>query len=443
MKTKPHKILSQNAFIDARSTEVYAETRTLLARRKRNFGASSVLFYRTPLHIVRAEGIWMIAADGRRYLDAYNNVPSIGHSHPRVVEAIAAQATKISVSTRYLQDVIEQYAERLKATLPKALSNLVLTCTGSEANDLAMRIARSATGGRGFVVTETAYHGNTTAVTEISPAVFTRAGTPRHVRLVAPPSRAAHGEDIAGGFAAAVGAAIASLERARIPFAGLICDSIFSSDGVYADPPGFIKKAVKTARAAGGLFIADEVQPGFARTGDHMWGFGRHGVTPDIVTLGKPMGNGYPMAGLAVRPKQLTAFCDDVGYFNTFGGNPVAAAAGLAVLDVIAEEGMQENARLIGAALRDRLAALASRFPIIAEVRGAGLFIGVELRNPDDPTRLDSDTATRICNGMRDQGVLIGSAGRYGNVLKIRPPLCMKIEHVDFLIDALEKTLGE
>ena len=308
MAAKTQRILSLNAYAGARSAKLDADTREMLARRKRNFGASSVLFYREPLSIVRAEGMWMFAADGRRYLDTYNNVPSIGHSHPRVVEAIAEQSAKVSVSTRYLQEVIEEYAERLKATLPKALSNLVLTCTGSEANDLAMRIAKSATGGRGFIVTESAYHGNTAAVTEISPSILAHARRPRHVRIVKPPSPAAYGEDVAGGFAAAVEAAIASLKRAGMPTAALIFDSIFSSDGVYADPPGFIVPAVKAVRAAGGLFIADEVQPGFARTGDHMWGFGRHGVVPDIVTMGKPMGNGYPMAGLAARPELVSAF---------------------------------------------------------------------------------------------------------------------------------------
>jgi 4-aminobutyrate aminotransferase-like enzyme len=443
MAKKTLNILSQNAYSTSRNSKINADTRALLARRKRNFGASSVLFYREPLHIVQAEGMWVTTKDGRRYLDVYNNVPSIGHSHPRVVEAMAEQAAKVSVSTRYLQEVIEQYAERLKATMPKALSNVVLTCTGSEANDLALRIAKSATGGRGFIVSETAYHGNTSIVTEISPAVFSNASKPRHVRTVPAPSHEAYGDDIAGGFAAAVKDAIASLERARIPLAGMIFDSIFSSDGVYADPPGFLAKAVKTVRAAGGVFIADEVQPGFGRTGDHMWGFGRHGVQPDMITMGKPMGNGYPMAGLAVRPKMLTTFCSDVGYFNTFGGNPAAAAAGLAVLDVIKEEKLQANARRIGAKLQKRLTKLAQRFPVIAEVRGAGLFIGVELSDPDDRTCPDKENTTRICNGMRDQGVLIGAAGPYGNILKIRPPLCMNSEHVDFFIDALEKTLSK
>ncbi|MBM3481718.1 MAG: aminotransferase class III-fold pyridoxal phosphate-dependent enzyme [Alphaproteobacteria bacterium] len=433
--------LSLNAFEREAKAGLDAETKALLERRERNFGAASVLFYRAPLNIVAAEGAWMVAADGRRYLDAYNNVPSIGHSHRRVAEAIAKQSATVNTSTRYLNEIIETYAERLKATLPKSLSNVALTCSGSEANDLAMRIASAASGAEGFIVTETAYHGNTTAVTEISPSALKPGRLRRHVRLVPAPGRAAYGDDIAGGFGKAVEQAIAALARDGLKPAALICDSIFSSDGVFADPKGFMAPAVKAMRAAGGLFIADEVQPGFGRTGDHMWGFGRHGLTPDIVTMGKPMGNGFPIAGLATTPKRLAAYCTEVGYFNTFGGNPVAAAAGLAVLDVLRDEGLQENARVIGAELRERIAALRQRCPGISEVRGAGLFIGVEFSHDGDLARPDAETATRVINGMRDRGVLIGAAGRFGNILKIRPPLCFKSEHIATLIEALEQSL--
>jgi 4-aminobutyrate aminotransferase-like enzyme len=443
MAAKIKHALSLNAFDGAVRTKLDAETRALLARRKRNFGAASVLFYRAPLNIVRAEGVWMIAADGRRYLDAYNNVPSVGHSHRRVVEAVAAQAATVNTSTRYLNDIIETYAERLKATLPKSLSNIALTCSGSEANDLAMRLATRTTGGAGFVVTETAYHGNTTAVTDISPSALKPGTRVRQVRTVPAPGHAAYGTDIAGGFAAAVGKAIAAFKRDGLRPAALICDSIFSSDGVFADPPGFLAPAVAAIRAAGGLFIADEVQPGFGRTGDHFWGFERHGLKPDIVTMGKPMGNGYPMAGLATRPALLAAHCEEVGYFNTFGGNPAAAAAGLAVLDVIRDEGLQENAQTVGAYLRKRLAALAPRFPAIGEIRGTGLFNGIEFSHHGDLARPDQETATRVINGMRERGVLIGAAGRYGNILKIRPPLCFAGEHVDLFVEAFEQALTD
>ncbi|MEM1346535.1 MAG: aminotransferase class III-fold pyridoxal phosphate-dependent enzyme, partial [Pseudomonadota bacterium] len=287
MGLKARQILDMNAFdagIDGSPPDA------LLARRMDNVGAASVLFYRRPIEMVRGRGCWMEAADGTRYLDFYNNVPSVGHCHPGVVEAICAQVSELNINSRYLHRTTETYIERLKATLPPGAWNVALGCTGSEANDLALRAAMRWTGGTGFVVTETAYHGNTAAVIEVSPASLKRGKLPAHVRAVPAPGVAAYGEDIAGGFASAVKRAIATLKRRGHAFAGLIVDSIFSSDGVFADPPGFLTEAVQVARDAGGLLIADEVQPGFGRTG-MMWGFERHGLHPDIVTMGKPMGN--------------------------------------------------------------------------------------------------------------------------------------------------------
>ncbi|MCB9960058.1 MAG: aminotransferase class III-fold pyridoxal phosphate-dependent enzyme [Rhodospirillaceae bacterium] len=434
-------ILDLNAFRDDASA---APAGSLLARRRANFGAASVLFYSDPIEVVRGQGVWMEAADGRRYLDFYNNVPSVGHCHPRVVAAIAEQAATLNINTRYLNQRVESYLERLKATLPDEVSNAVLCCTGSEANDLALRVAAKASGGAGVVVTEAAYHGNTAAVTDISPSAWKLAGpVPAHVRIVPPPSAAAFGADIAQGFADAVAAAFADLQASGIRPSAFICDSIFSSDGVYADPPGFLAPAVAAARAAGALYIGDEVQPGFARTGDAMWGFARHGLVPDIVTMGKPMGNGFPMAALLTRPDLLALFCEDVGYFNTFGGNPVAAAAGLAVLEVIAEEGLQANALAIGGHLKARLAALAQRYPMVGAVRGAGLFIGIELVQPGDPATPDPAAATALIAGLHRRGVLIGAAGRYGNTLKVRPPLCLTRAEADLFADALAECLEE
>lgn len=344
----------------------------LVARRLANVGAASVLFYDRPLALARGRGAWVEAADGRRWLDCYNNVLSIGHCHPRVVEAVAAQTADLAINSRYLSEVVETYLERLKATLPPALSNVVLCCSGSEANDLAMRTAMKATGRRGFVVTEAAYHGNTLAVTEISPSSWKRGGPPAHVRLVPAPTAEAYGADLPEGFGRAVAAAAADLDAAGIGLAAFVCDSILSSDGVYADPPGLLAPAVAAAHAAGGLYVADEVQPGFGRTGAGLWGFARHGVTPDVVTMGKPMGAGYPMAGMATRPELLAAFCEDTGYFNTFGANPVAGAAGLAVLDVIETEGLVANAAQVGARLLAALRDRAAQDDRIAEARGAG-----------------------------------------------------------------------
>ncbi|MEM9139904.1 MAG: aspartate aminotransferase family protein, partial [Pseudomonadota bacterium] len=397
----------------------------LVVRRQANFGAASVLFYQRPIEMVAAQGAWMEASDGRRYLDFYNNVPSVGHSHPRVVEAVTRQIARLNTNTRYLNQGTEDYLEALKARLPKPLSNVMLACSGSEANDLAMRVAMKATGAQGFVVTETAYHGNTHLVIQASPSSYKQGTPPKFVETVPAPSEAAYGSDVAGGFAKDVAKAIRRLKRRKCGFAGFLCDSIFSSDGVFADPPGFLSAAVETVHKEGGLYIADEVQPGFGRTGDAFWGFARHHVQPDIVTMGKPMGNGFPMSGMATRPDLLAAFCEDFGYFNTFGGNPVAAAAGMAVLEVIAEEDLLGNASRVGGHLKARLRDLAQREPRVTAVRGAGLFLGLDLSPPDEPGQPDPGLAKAVINGLKERGVLIGAAGKFGHTLKVRPPLCL------------------
>ncbi|MEM9370164.1 MAG: aspartate aminotransferase family protein [Pseudomonadota bacterium] len=434
------QILDMNAF-DAECEEI--EDDMLVRRRQANVGAASVLFYQRPIEMVGAKGAWMEAVDGRRYLDFYNNVPSVGHSHPRVVDAISRQITRLNTNTRYLNQNTERYLEALKARLPAPLSNVMLACSGSEANDLAMRVAMKATGASGFVVTETAYHGNTHLVIQASPSSYKKGRPPQFIETVPAPSMIVYGTGIANGFAKDVADAIARLKRRKCGFAGFICDSIFSSDGVFPDPTGFLVSAVEAVHAAGGLYIADEVQPGFARTGETFWGFARHGVEPDIVTMGKPMGNGFPMSGMVTQPELLEAFCEDFGYFNTFGGNPVAAAAGMAVLDVIADEDLMGNACRVGAHLMSRLGELARHQPRIAAVRGAGLFLGVDLSLPDAPDCPDPDLATRVINGLKDRGVLIGAAGKYGHTLKLRPPLCLSENEADFFTDAFGETLTE
>ena len=435
---QPKQILDLNAFQPATTAVRDPAVQALIERRIANLGPASVLFYDEPLHIVRGEGVGLVAADGRRYLDVYNNVPSVGHCHPRVVDAIARQAAVLNVHNRYLSEITERYVERLKALLPRSLANIALTCSGSEANDLALRLARHATGNTGVIVTSTAYHGNTAAVIEISPSAFKHAQLPAHIRAVPPPGSAHYGADIATGFAAAVEAAATALDAAGHGVAALVCDSIFSSDGVFAEPRGLLAPAVAVVRHAGGLYIADEVQPGFARTGEAFWGFTRHGLEPDMVTMGKPMGNGFPTAGLATRPDLMAPYFADFGYFNTFGGTPVAAAAGLAVLDVIADERLQENALSTGSYLKERLEALATTRPAINAVRGVGLFLGVSLARRGVP---DAALVRRVINGLRQRGILIGAAGRHGDVLKIRPPLPFQPEHVDQLAGALAEAL--
>lgn len=437
------KILELNAFDMNRADTLPPESARLVERRRRTFGPTSMLFYNRPLHIVRAEGVWLYEADGTRVLDAYNNVPSIGHCHPAVVEAVSRQIGILNIHTRYLTDGIYTYAERLLATLPKAISNIVFTCTGSESADFALRAARGLTGGTGFIVTANAYHGNTLAVTEVSPSSASAEPRPPTVAIIpAPDSYRQDPQSLEQEFITNIKVAISELQSRGIKLAAFVADSIFSSDGVYPGSPGFLKGAIDEVRAAGGLYIADEVQPGFSRTGETMWGFERHGVIPDMVVMGKPMGNGFPMGGVAMKPELLADFGARAGYFNTFGGNPVAAAAGLAVLETLLSEKLQENAFETGLYLRNGIANAAHSEGLTTDVRGAGLYIGVECVTDAESKTPDPATAGRIVNAMRERGVLIGTAGLHGNVLKIRPPLAFRREHANVFLEAFAASIA-
>ena len=440
--------LMLNAFNPEHAERLDSRTREMIARRQRVLGPSYKLFYEHPVHFVRGEGVWLYDPDGVPYLDVYNNVPSVGHSHPHVTAAIAKQAATLNTHTRYLYDLVLTYAERLLATFPPELSNVMFTCTGSEASDLAMRVAKCFTGGTGFIVTETAYHGITDAVSGISPSLGVHVPLGANVRTIAPPVRyRADGsiiEDVGGVFAASVEQAVRDLQRHGIKVAALITDTIFSSDGVYSDPAGFLKSAVATIRQAGGVFIADEVQPGFGRLGTHMWGFQRHDVVPDMTILGKPMGNGIPIAGVVAKPSVLEDFSKRARYFNTFGGNPVSCAAGLAVLEVIENERLMANAEDVGRYLREGLNKLASRNSSIGEIRGAGLFIGMDLVVDDQEARIPNPALTsHIVNGLRERHVLISASGPHGHVLKIRPPLPFSRENADQFLATLSQVLAE
>ncbi len=428
------RILDMNAF-EAKP----GQHKENVARRLDNLGAASVLFYQEPIEMVSAEGAWMQAADGRRYLDFYNNVPCLGHCHPSVVEAVSKQIATLNVHTRYLVSVVDEYLESLKATLPESVSNVVMTCSGSEANDLAMRLAEHASGGTGFIVTEDAYHGNTSLVTTVSPSILKQGSLHENVVTIAAPSSSVYGDDIAAGFAAKVTEAIEILQHRGIKVAALLVDTIFSSDGIFSEPRGFLKQAVEAVRKAGGVFIADEVQPGFARMGKTFWGFEFHGLTPDIVTMGKPMGNGFPMAAVATRPDYLESFCADVGYFNTFGGNPVAAAAGQAVLNTIQQDNLQENALKMGDYLKQQLQFMAKQSSYIADVRGQGLFLGIDIGERDNKATPDPNKTRHVIDGLKHAGVLIGAAGKYGATLKLRPLLTLSRYEADFFLDALSR----
>lgn len=431
-----------NGFTAEDAARLSETERALIERRARVLGPAYRLFYEHPLHLVKGEGVWLYDADGKRYLDAYNNVASIGHCHPKVVEALYEQAKVLNTHTRYLHEGILDYAEKLLATFPPELDQVMFTCTGSEANDLALRIARQYTGGTGLIVTQLAYHGVTDQIAAASPSLGAGVPVGDFVRTVrAPDAYRLGAENVAQIFADDVRAAIADLRRCGIKPAALLLDGIFASDGVLSDPPGFLQQAVAVAREEGLLYIADEVQSGFGRTGSHMWGYQRHGVQPDIVTMGKPMGNGQPIAGAVFRGEVLDAFGRTARYFNTFGGNPVSCAAANAVLDVIHGEGLMANCAAVGDYFKAGLQGLAERYPLIGDVRGAGLFVGVELVTDRASKAPATEATARVVNGMRERGVLISSAGPAANILKIRPQLIFQREHADLFVQTLEAVL--
>lgn len=410
----------------------------LLARRARLLGPNVSTFYDQPLHIVRGEGVWLYDADGRRYLDCYNNVAHLGHCHPRVVKAIADQAAVLNTHTRYLHDGILDYGERLVGTFGHDLSQIILTCTGSEANDIALRMAQAVTGKVGIIATDNTYHGNTTAVSHLSTRRPPIGGWPAHVRRVPAPDSLVPGGCDGAVFAGHVRRAIAELEASGHGFAALILCPIFANEGLPDVAPGFLDGTVAAVRAAGGLIIADEVQPGFGRVGSHWWGHDWLGFAPDVVTLGKPMGNGHPVGGVVARPEVMAAFRTAFGYFNTFGGNPVSCAAAMAVLDVIEEEGLIDHAAKVSAHFRDRLLALSH--PLIAGVRARGQFYAVELARAGEPA---PEAAAIIVEGMKTRGILIGRIGRQQHILKLRPPMPFGTEHADMAAAALAECLAE
>ncbi len=411
----------------------------LLGRRATVLGtALEPLSYRRPLHLVRGRGAWLEDADGERYLDAYNNVPVVGHAHPRVVEAIARQAALLNTNTRYLHEHIVELGERLTATLPAELDTVMFVNSGSEANDLAWRLATSVTGGDAGLVTDWAYHGVTAAIADFSPSEWPRGERPDGVETVPAPNTFrgpyAGAEDAAAVARAEVGAAVARMtERGRRP-AALFIDACFTSDGIFVPPPDVVAAMIGAARDAGALYVADEVQSGHGRTSDGLWGHAAWGVTPDIVTLGKPMGAGHPVAAVITRAAIADRFAAETTFFSTFGGNPVACAAALAVLDVIEDEDLVANAAAVGGWLSAALTEIAGRHRSIGDVRGRGLMTGVELAS--------ASLAGGVKEAMRERGVLIGTTGRAGNVLKIRPPLCVTRDEAGLIASTLDEVLG-
>ncbi|MFC8935236.1 aspartate aminotransferase family protein [Rhodococcus sp. NPDC057135] len=432
--------LDANGYVPENAAGLDARTRDLIRRRADILGPASPLMYRNPVEIVRAQGLRLYDRDGTSYLDMYNNVASVGHSHPKVVDAVRRQIAELNTHTRYLNEEIVQYAEDLVSTFPGQLSTVMFTCTGSEANDLALRIAREATGNTGVIVTENAYHGGTINIAACSPSMGSAdSGDEPWVRVVPlPDPRVVADIDRESWFADRVRECIDGLNRDGIGVAALLVDTIFASDGVLTD--SFLSTAVDQVHQAGGLFIADEVQPGFGRLGSGMWGFARHGVVADIVTLGKPMAGGVPLAGVVLGDNLVELTAGELRYFNTFGGNAVSIAAAQAVLDVIRGEELIENAAVMGARLTDGLRTSAHRDPRVGAIRGAGLFVGVDVVDADSGEP-DPSGALDIVNGLRAHGVLISATGRHGNVLKIRPPLPISASDVDEFLTRFEMVL--
>jgi 4-aminobutyrate aminotransferase-like enzyme/Ser/Thr protein kinase RdoA (MazF antagonist) len=421
------------------------------SERAEHIGKSLSISYQKPLKIVRGSMQYLYDEDGRAYLDAVNNVSHVGHCHPRVVKAGQEQMAVLNTNTRYLHDNLVRYAERFCATLPEPLSVCFFVCSGSEANELALRLARTHTRQKDMIVVDAAYHGNTTSLIKISPYKYDGPGgmgAPSYVHKVPMPD-VYRGEykrndpHVGEKYARYVEEAVLEIQKNQGNVTGFICESLPGCGGQIVLPENYLKEAYRYVRNAGGVCIADEVQVGFGRVGTHFWGFETQGVVPDIVTMGKPIGNGHPLAAVVTTPEIAASFNNGMEYFNTFGGNPVSCAIGLAVLDVIAEERLQENALRVGTHLMNGARGLMKKHPLIGDVRGLGLFVGIELVLDRETLAPAAEQAAYIANRMRERGILLSTDGPFHNVLKIKPPMVFTKENADFLVGVLDEILEE
>jgi 4-aminobutyrate aminotransferase-like enzyme len=423
----------------------------ILAARRAHLGPSLSLAYRNPLHIVRGEGAYLFDADGRAYLDCVNNVAHVGHAHPRVVEAGIAQMRLLNTNTRYLHENVVRYAERLTALLPEHLEVCFFTNSGSEANELALRLAVAATGRPDVATVDVAYHGNTKRLIEISPYKFDGpggAGRGDDVQVVPLPDRyrgvhRGDGPEVGAAYVAESAAVLANATAAGHPAGALIAEAIPGTAGQVVPPAGWLAGLFDAARGVGAVPISDEVQVGFGRVGTDPWAFAAQGARPDIVTMGKPIGNGHPLGAVVTTPAIADAFANGMEYFNTFGGNPVSSAIGLAVLDVIDDEGLQEHARVVGERLLAGLREVATRHGPIGDVRGAGLFVGFELVRDRSTREPDAELATELVNRAVERGILLSTDGADHNVIKVKPPLVFAIADADRLVETVDAILGE
>ena len=423
----------------------------ILQLRERYIGKSLSISYRMPLKIVRGALQYLYDETGRAFLDAVNNVPHVGHCHPNVVRAAQKQMALLNTNTRYLHDYLVQYAGRLSDKLPEPLEVCFFVNSGSEANELALRLARNFTQQKDIIVVDSAYHGNTTAVIEISPYKFDGpggSGAEPYIHKVETPDiyrgRYRASDPQAGKkYAEQIKVVLDQIQTQGKNVAAFICEPLMGVAGQLVLPDGYLKEAFQHVRAAGGICIADEVQIGFGRVGTHFWGFETQNAVPDIVTLGKPIGNGHPLAAVVTTREIADAFANGMEYFNTFGGNPVSCIVGLTVLDVIEQEGLQENAKIVGAYLKEELVRLKEKHSLIGDVRGAGLFIGIELVRNHETLKPADQEATTVIELMKERGVLISTDGPFHNVLKIKPPLVFNKENARFLVENLDQVIME
>ena len=421
-----------------------------LANRRRLLGSNLSVAYKNPVKIIRGEMQYLFDEDGRRFLDAYNNVAHVGHCHPKVVKAGQGQMALLNTNTRYLHDHILAFSERLIATLPAPLNTCFFVNSGSEANELALRLARTHTGAVDLIVLDHAYHGNTTTMIDISPYKHDGPGgngPPSWVHKVSLPDQYRGiyrnaGPDIARTYSQQVVAAIDSLKSSQKRLCGFIAESLPSVGGQIIFPDDYLAQVYSAVRAAGGICIADEVQTGYGRIGTHFWGFERYGVTPDIVVLGKPIGNGHPLGAVITTKEIARSFDNGMEFFSTFGGNTVSTAIGNSVLEVVLDEQLQTHAASTGEQLLIELRKLMKRHSCIGDVRGSGLFIGVELVSDRETIEPATEVADKVVNEMRERRILLGSDGPFHNVLKIRPPMPFSLEDVDELIVNLDQVLS-
>lgn len=437
-------------FQDTPATEQYIKNEKILASRKENLGKSLSISYDEPLHMVRGYKQYLYDVDGKRYLDTVNNVPHVGHQHPRVVNAAKKQIELLNTNTRYLHENIVKFAEELLETFPPELSVVHFVNSGSEANELAMRMVEAHTGQKDMIAVEVGYHGNTGGCISISSYKFDGKGgkgAPEQTQIVPIPDtyRGLYRNDPEAGrkYGDHLKTAVDNVQSSGRNVGAFICESIISCGGQIVLPENYLKTAYKHVRDAGGICISDEVQVGFGRVGDHFWGFEYQDVVPDIVTLGKPIGNGHPLAAVVTTKAVAESFANGMEYFNTFGGNPVSCAIGREVLAIIKEEKLQENAKAVGAHLTEGLKKLQEKFPIIGDVRGPGLFLGFELVKNRESIEPAAEEAAYLANRMKQRGILMSTDGPFYNVLKIKPPICFTKADADFLLENLEVVLKE